>query len=680
MKIILVAALIALVNPFIGSGGHGHVFVGADVPHGMVHAGPMNTTQGWDWCSGYHDADSTLAGYAQTRLGGTGVSDYGDFVILPQTVGDTTAREYIAPGTMKVEPGYCELVQSPSGIRTRITATARTAQYVFRYPRRSEAYVKIDLTRGAKSLLFRKGFKSGSFEPLSDKEFRLYRKTDLWTFNREIWGLMKFSSPVRTIDTDNETYAVLGFGKVRRLRLSFAISQQGPDGLRANLFKARSFASSLKAAKSRWNGELASISFRGISPEVDTIFRTALYHTMTSPQLYSDASQRDEYTVFSLWDTYRAVHPLFNIIDRRAEAYVNSLLDIYDRTGMLPVWPLSSEDTYCMVGVHSITVMVDAALKGVEGVDPQRVLEACKHMTEQPVYGMDLWDRYGYLPADKVNYSVSAELEYCINARAVEALALKLGDTRTATVFAQRAARYARHFDPQTGFMRAVLSDGSFRVPFDPSFSLHDEADYVEGNAWQYTFLVPQDVSGLAGLFGGKEVLESKLDDLFSASSALNEGASADITGMIGQYAHGNEPSHHIAYLFTLLGEPHKSARIIRKICEDFYSTAPDGLIGNEDCGQMSAWYIFSALGFYPVNPISGEFVLGSPLCTEATIHTSARTDFRIHVHNNSKENIYIQRVTLNGNELRECFIRHDQIMEGGDLTIEMGPHPQIWY
>lgn len=680
MKIILVSALIALVNPFIGSGGHGHVFVGADVPHGMVHAGPMNTTQGWDWCSGYNAGDSTLAGYAQTRLGGTGIADYGDFVILPQTSRDTCSLEYISAGSMTARPGYCELVQSPSGIRTRITASARTAEYVFEYPKGSEAFLKIDLTRGAKSLMFRKGFKQGSFEQLSEMSFRLYRKTDLWTFNREIWGLMKFSRPVVSVETDGETYAVLGFGKIRKLDLSFAISQQGAGGLEGNLAEAGNFKQTLKSAESWWAEELSSIVFNGISPEVDTIFQTALYHTMVSPQLYSDASQPDEYTVFSLWDTYRAVHPLFDITDWRAGAYVNSLLDIYDRTGLLPVWPLAGEDTYCMVGVHSITVMVDAALKGIEGVDPQRVLDACKKMTEQPVYGMGLWDSYGYLPADKVNYSVSVELEYCINAQAIASLAFELGDWDAAYDYTRRASRYARHFDPETGFMRAVLSDGSFRVPFDPSFSLHDEADYVEGNAWQYTFLVPQDVDALAELFGGPQALESKLDDLFSASSALNEGASADITGMVGQYAHGNEPSHHIAYLYTLLGKPHKTARMVRRLCGEFYSTSAYGLAGNEDCGQMSAWYVFSALGFYPVNPVSGEFVFGSPLCHDAVIHTSAGKDFLIHVRNNSKDNIYIQRITLNGEELRERSIYHDQIMEGGDLVIEMGPYPQIWY
>ncbi len=669
---LLVALNITLVNPFIGSGGHGHVFVGANVPHGEVCAGPMNTTLGWDWCSGYHDSDSTLAGFAQTRLSGTGVADYGDIVILPQITGGADVREWIDKKSEVCSPGYYEVRLSQSRIKTQITATEHCALYRFTYPEGTGAYLKIDLERGAQSLTFRKAFDGGGIEVRGENMVVGQRISSEWTFNQSIWFMGQSSLPIKSVRKEGNS-AIFYFGEdVGVLEFKIAVSQKGEDGLKANLKEAKGFRKTLGAAQKLWRRELSTIEFRGIEPQVDTVFYTALYHTAISPQLISDAGNRNEYTIFSLWDTYRSVHPLYNMIDVRSGDYCNSLLDIYDRTGRLPVWQLGDQDTDCMVGVHSIAVLCEAALKGVPGVDPHRVLKACKSMLSQPVYGMTIWDEYGYLPSDKVNWSVSVELEYCIDAACVALLASRLGDDAVADEFSQRARRYARHFDSQTGFMRGVDSKGQFSEPFDPAFSLHDQADYVEGNAWQYSFLVPEDVDGLKALYGGAEGLEAKLDALFAADSALNEGASADITGMIGQYAHGNEPSHHIIYLYSLLGRRDKAAEKLRQVYDDFYSTAPDGLIGNEDCGQMSAWYVFSALGFYPVFPADGRYVFGSPLCREAKIKLANGKTLKIVAHGNGAGAPYVREVRLNGKELKSPYITHEQIMSGGYLEYFM--------
>ncbi len=668
----LLVLFVNIVNPFIGSGGHGHVFVGANVPHGEVCAGPMNTTLGWDWCSGYHDSDSTLAGFAQTRLSGTGVADYGDIVILPQLCDDAGFEEWMDKNSEVCRPGYYEVRLSQSKILAQVTATEHCACYRFTYPKGTGAYLKVDLGRGAQSLTFRKAFCGGGIEVTGEDTITGQRISGEWTFDQSIWFTIRSSAPIKAVKKEG-TSAILYYGEnVGTLEFKVAVSQKGPDGLQANLSEVKNFRSTVADVRKKWRKELSAIEFKGIEKQVDTVFYTALYHTAMAPQLISDAGGREEYTIFSLWDTYRAVHPLYNLIDVRSADYCNSLLDIYDRTGRLPVWQLGDQDTDCMVGVHSIAVLCEAALKGVEGLDPNRVLEACKNMLSQPVYGMSIWDEYGYLPSDKVNWSVSVELEYCIDAACIALLASRLGDETAAREFSQRSRRYARHFDAQTGFMRGVDSNGTFSEPFDPSFSLHEEADYVEGNAWQYSFLVPEDIPGLMSLYGGAEGLEAKLDALFSADSALNEGASADITGMIGQYAHGNEPSHHIIYLYSLLGRRDKAAERLRQVYRDFYGTAPDGLIGNEDCGQMSAWYVFSALGFYPVFPADGRYVFGSPLCREAKIRLANGKTLKIIAHGNSADAPYIREIRFNGKEISSPYITHAQIMGGGCLEYFM--------
>ena len=679
----------ALVDPLIGSGGHGHVFVGANVPHGMISVGPNNVSVGWDWCSGYHDSEQTIAGFAQTHLSGTGVTDLGEVVLMPYLgtpvfdkgtgCGDGFAVTFEKEDEI-VRPGYYEVNIMDGRLQVRLTASGRVAYH--RYVKDESASGEdlgliLDLKSSARSLLFRQGLQDSKLVKADDYTITGFRMSDEWARDHKVYFAARFNHPILSVEGENPVYA-LSFGDKDYVDARVSVSYSSVEGALANL-EAESdlqFEDVLAFAGRSWSEELSRIEFKGIDSRVDTLFYTSLYHTSFAPQLYSDAGQPDDYTIFSTWDTYRAVHPLYNIIDPRAGDYVNSLLKISETSGRLPVWHLAGYETDCMVGVHSVPIIVDAALKGVEGVDPRRALAEVKKFAQQPVPdgGLEYIDSLGYLPADKVNWSVSRALEYCIDDDAVARLASALGDVQTAEYYAARAKNYRHYFDPVTGYMRGKLSDGTFREPYDPSFSLHEEADYVEGNGWQYTWLVPHDPYGLIELFGGNEPFLRQLDALFLADEALNEGASADITGMIGQYAHGNEPSHHTLYLYAYAGEQYKTAEKVRQVCREFYTTQPDGLIGNEDCGQMSAWYIFTALGFYPVHPTAGEYVFGSPLCTEAVIHTVDGTDFKVVARNNSDENIYIQSVTLNGKPYDKFSISHEDIMKGGELVFEMGP------
>ena len=679
----------ALVNPLIGSGGHGHVFVGANVPHGMISVGPNNVSEGWDWCSGYHDSEQTIAGFAQTHLSGTGVTDLGEVVLMPYLgtpvfdkgtgCGDGFAVTFEKEDEI-VRPGYYEVNIMDGRLQVRLTASGRVAYH--RYVKDESASGEdlgliLDLKSSARSLLFRQGLQDSKLVKADDYTITGFRMSDEWARDHKVYFAARFNHPILSVEGENPVYA-LSFGDKDYVDARVSVSYSSVEGALANL-EAESdlyFEDVLAFAGRSWSEELSRIEFKGIDSRVDTLFYTSLYHTSFAPQLYSDAGQPDDYTIFSTWDTYRAAHPLYNIIDPRAGDYVNSLLKISETSGRLPVWHLAGYETDCMVGVHSVPIIVDAALKGVEGVDPRRALAEVKKFAQQPVPdgGLEYIDSLGYLPADKVNWSVSRALEYCIDDDAVARLASALGDEQTAEYYAARAKNYRHYFDPVTGYMRGKLSDGTFREPYDPSFSLHEEADYVEGNGWQYTWLVPHDPYGLIELFGGNEPFLRQLDALFLADEALNEGASADITGMIGQYAHGNEPSHHTLYLYAYAGEQYKTAEKVRQVCREFYTTQPDGLIGNEDCGQMSAWYIFTALGFYPVHPTAGEYVFGSPLCTEAVIHTVDGTDFKVVARNNSDENIYIQSVTLNGKPYDKFSISHEDIMKGGELVFEMGP------
>ena len=665
------------VDPLIGTGGHGHVFVGANVPHGMISVGPNNETLGWDWCSGYHDTDSTIIGFAQNHLSGTGVADLGEILLMPYLGEPTFEAVVFDKKEQTVKPGYYSVKLMDGAISVELTATERVAYHKYSKESDSTLVVALDLETATKSLMFRDGRQESEITTVDEYTVAGYRMSSEWARDHKVYYAVRFNQPIAQTMGENPKVA-FAFGDVKVVEATVALSYNSVEAALANLEAegGKKFADVLADAKGKWNSQLSTIDFKGLDATIDTIFYTSLYHTAFAPQLFSDVNQADEYTIFSTWDTYRAVHPLYTIIDPKAGDYVNSMINISKTTGRLPVWPLAGFETDCMVGVHSVPIIADAALKGVAGVDAKEALEEIKKFASQPVEGLEFIDAKGYMPANKVNWSVSRALEYCIDDDAVARLAAACGDEETAAYYAARSNNYRHYFDPNTGYMRGKLANGKFREPFDPSFSLHEEADYVEGNAWQYTWLVPHDPHGLIALFGGEEAFLKQLDALFLADEALNDGASIDITGMIGQYAHGNEPSHHTLYLYTYAGQQHKTAEKIRQVCSEFYTTQPDGLIGNEDCGQMSAWYVFSTLGFYPVHPTAGVYVFGSPLCHEAVLHTVNGTDFKIVAKNNSSENKYIQSVTLNGQPYTKSWISHEDIMKGGEIVFEMGPQP----
>lgn len=690
---------VSFVEPLIGSGGHGHVFVGASVPHGMIQLGPNNQTKGWDWCSGYHDSDSTIIGFAHTHLSGTGIADLGDIILMPavnvkDSAGCLPFSSYVSTFNKEKEvvvPGYYSVFLNRSEIKAELTATDRVGFHKYSYPANSEAQVIVDLENGAQSLMLRKGTLDSYCKIVNDSTVIGYRKSDEWATDHKVFFKSVFSKPILSYEEFKEGNGVkmlLNFGNIdSQLLVRTAISYASEEGASANLDAegCRDFEKVRAEAKHLWNDALGRIHFEA-GEESMKIFYTALYHTMISPSLFLDADNNYRgadgkihtagnfvpYTVFSLWDTYRAVHPLYTLIDEKNADYVNSLLAITEEQGELPVWHLVGNETQCMVGVHSIPIIVDACLKNISGIDKEKAYQLVRSFYDRNDNGLDYLRNEGYLPADKVTWSVARALEYAVDDYCIAMLAKELGKNDDYELFMKRSEAYRCYFDPSVGFMRGKLSDGTWREPFDPYHSLHMEDDYVEGNAWQYTWLVPHDVNGLVDLFGGKEKFMNKLDSLFTVSSELNEGASIDITGMIGQYAHGNEPSHHILYLYSCIGEADRTAELVRRVYDEFYSTDYNGLIGNEDCGQMSAWYIFSSLGFYPVNPVDGKFVFGSPLADKAVLKLNNGKTFTVIAHNNSHENKYIKSVLLNGEKYDKGYIEYDDIMKGGKLEFEM--------
>lgn len=572
-----------------------------------------------------------------------------------------------------------------------MTAGERVGMHRYVYPSDKKAQVVVDLENSAQSLMLREGTISSELQLINDSTVVGVRSSDEWAMNHTVYFRSIFSKPIlnsRLYAKEKGKKMVLDFGILQEpLLVKTAVSYVSSEGALANLeAEHRTFDEVHEDAVELWNDALSKIQVEVKDDNVKKMFYTALYHTMISPSVFQDVdgsykgadgkvyqtSDFVPYTIFSLWDTYRAVHPLYTLIDTRNADYVNSLLAIYDQQKSLPIWHLAANETSCMVGVHSIPVIVDACLKGFSGIDVERAYQAVKSIREMNDNGLDFVRNQEYIPADKISWSVARALEYAIDDYAVAQLAKHLGKEDDYQLFMKRSKYYAHYFDSDSGFMRGKLADGSWRLPFDPSHSLHMEDDYVEGNAWQYTWLVPHDPQGLVKLFGGKKQFVEKLDSLFIVSSELNEGASIDITGMIGQYAHGNEPSHHILYLYPYVGERAKAAKLLHQVYDSFYKATPDGLIGNEDCGQMSAWYIFSAMGFYPVNPVDGTFVFGSPLLDRVTMNLNNGKKFEIIAHNNSQRNIYIKSIKLNGKPYDKFYITYEDIMNGGVLEFEM--------
>ncbi len=702
------SAPVDFVNPFIGTGGHGHTFPGATLPFGMVQLSPDTRLTGWDGCSGYHYSDSVIYGFSHTHLSGTGIADYCDILFMP-----TSGRYYLDNGypdridrgyasrfdkrSEKASPGFYSVRLKDYDIRVALTVTKRAGFHRYTFPKNKTAYVILDLTHRDPVL-------ASSFKQIGPYEIQGMRRSRSWAQNQVVYFYARFNQPIRQLHLAvNDTMkpgltaargknikAVFEFGKLSHpLLVKVGISAVDCNGARNNLLReipGWNFNPVKTKAREIWNRELSKIKIKA-DKKTKTIFYTALYHTMIAPNLFMDADGRylgtdfkihkannfTNYTIFSLWDTFRAAHPLYTIIEPRRDLdFIRTFVHQYKNGGQLPVWELAANYTGCMIGYHSVSVIADAYLKGLRDFDAQTAFEAMKHSAMQDHLGLKYYKKYGYIPGNKEPASVSKTLEYAYDDWCIAQMAKALNRPKDYAYFLQRAQYYKNLFDPQSGFMRPKFY-GAWKYPFDPR---EVDFNYTEANAWQYTFFVPQDVSGLMNLMGGKEAFARKLDALFHAPSQTTGRKQADITGLIGQYAHGNEPSHHIAYLYDYAGQPWKTQAMVRKILDDMYSDRPDGLAGNEDCGQMSAWYVLSAMGFYPVTPGSGIYAIGSPNLQEARIHLENGKTFVISAKNLSPQNKYIQSARLNGQPYHRAFLPHQTIVQGGRLTFVMGPTP----
>jgi alpha-1,2-mannosidase, putative len=705
--------LLQYVDPYIGSGYHGHVFVGTSVPYGMVQLGPSNIHKGWDWCSGYHYSDSILIGFSHTHLSGTGCTDLGDILIMPlneirtprgnqDDIRDGYASRYSHDNEI-ARPEYYSLLPDRYNIRAELAATDRVGFHRYTYPEGKPASILIDLREGNGSNAY-----DSYIRKIDDYTVEGYRYVRGWSPSRKVYFVLKSDKKIEqfTAYDDNtpkpwdqlkvaSVKSVLTFGNVKQVKIKVAISSVSCANAAMNLQEELShwdFDKTVKMSAGRWNKELARMTVETDDEASKRTFYTAHYHTMIAPTLYCDVNgeyrgmndmiytdpKKVNYTTLSLWDTYRALHPLMTIIQpEMVDNVVNSMLSIYRQQDKLPIWPLMSGETNQMPGYSSVPVIADAYLKGFTGFDAEEALQAMKATaTYEKQKGVPYVIEKGYIPADKIHEATSIAMEYAVDDWGIAAMARKMGKTGDAATYAKRAHYYKNYFDSSIHFIRPKLEDGSWRTPYDPARSIHTVGDFCEGNGWQYTFFAPQDPYGLIGLFGGDKPFVAKLDDFFTNNDSMGEGASSDITGLIGQYAHGNEPSHHVAYLYAYAGEQWKTAEKVRFIMDEFYTDRPDGIIGNEDCGQMSAWYLLSSMGLYQVNPSDGVFVFGSPCFKKVEMKVRGGKTFTVEAPNNNKENIYIQKVYLNGKPYNKSYIIYDDIINGSTLKFVMGKKP----
>lgn len=707
--------LAGIVNPYAGTGGHGHTFLGVTNPFGAVQVGPNNFNKGWDWCSGYHYSDSIVVGFSHLHLSGTGCTDTGDLMFMPYTGSLKTqpgSQEnphagYASHYSHKNEiatTGYYSLWLDDYDVKVELAATNRVAFHRYTFP----------LKKGNKQVMINLKDANGDqatetfMEQVDGYTIAGYRYSSGWTPQQQIYFTAVFSVPVKLVLYDDNQQVTVSSLKSKGVKgnvclpddattvnvkvgISPVSSQNALENIKTEL-SHWDFKKIVAQTTASWNGELSKVQIKTKDKTAETIFYTALYHAFIQPNTFNDVNKDyrgtdkkvyknaafTNYTVFSLWDTYRAAHPLYTILEPgRVPDFINSMLAINDQQGYLPVWHLYGSDTREMIGIQSIPVIADAILKGYKGFDYERAFNAMKSSMLSNYKGLAYIQSNKYIPADKEGESVAKGLEYAIADWGIAQVAKKLGKMDDYKLFSERAAYYKLYWDPKTNFFRGKNTDGSISSPFNPFHSTHRRDDYCEGNAWQYTWLVPQDVEGLIGLFGSESAFVNKLDSLFTLDqSLLGDHASPDISGLIGQYAHGNEPGHHTIYLYAFAGQQWKTAELVRKVLKTMYFNKPYGLEGNEDCGQMSSWYAFSALGFYPVNPSNGVYVFGSPLFDEASIKLPGGKTFTIIAKNNSDQNIYIQSVQLNGKNYPYSYIRHQDLAKGGVLTFFMGNKP----
>lgn len=674
------------VNPYIGTGGHGHVFLGANVPFGAVQLGPTQITRGWDWCSGYHYSDSLIIGFGHMHLSGTGIGDLGDIAFLP-TFDAKTYTERFSHDAEYVRPGYYTVRLADSKILVELTATQRAGMHRYTYPLSSkQPLLKLNLKQGI-------GWDKMTKCQLTQENPTTvsgYRLSEGWAKDQRVYFVAEFSRAVKLQEMQADSVGVFSFDDATKpLLVRVGISAVSVDNAKANLraeIKDWNFDRVAQEADAAWNDELGKIKVETPNLDDKTIFYTGLYHTMIAPSVFSDVNgqyrgsdgkiyQGDfvNYTTLSLWDTYRAAHPLMTIIHPEKQRDIaQTFLHIFQQQGKLPVWHLVGNETDCMVGNPGIPVLADIVLKGFD-VDKKAAYQAMRTSSLLDERSLDNLKKFGYIPwnRDSTFETVAKGLEYALADACVAKVAKLLGEKKDYQYFFNRSKSYKYYFDKKTGFMRGV-DNGKFREPFNPFHSSHRNDDYTEGNAWQYTWLVPHDVPGLIKLFGGKRPFVTKLDSLFTISGDLGENASPDISGLIGQYAHGNEPSHHILYMYNYVGQHDKTAEKVREVLKTMYHNDFDGLSGNEDVGQMSAWYILSSLGIYQVEPAGGRYMFGSPLFDKAVVNVGKGKTFTIIAHNNSAKNVYVQQIKLNGRPYKKLYIDYKDIVSGGTLEFFM--------
>lgn len=711
------------VDPYIGTGDHGHVFVGANVPFGAVQLGPTNITEGWDWVSGYHISDSTIWSFTHTHLSGTGIGDLLDVGFMP-VVGDVKLGigkiDDPESGTYSlfkreketVKAGYYAVHLERYNIDVELAATRRVGFHKYTFPRSDKSKAIIDL----KSRLNWDSPMETYLICENDSTVSGYRFSKGWANDQRIFFTATFSKPMKgfLVSEDNENIQEVKelkakgvYGQVlfdteagEEIYVKVALSPVSIENAKLNMTTELSgwdFGKTVVEANEAWNKELNKIQIETTDESVKRVFYTGLYHTMIAPSEFNDVNNDymgtdkkvyknapfTNYTTFSLWDTYRAAHPLMTIIHpEKVNDMINTMLAIYEQQGKLPVWHLMGCETNCMVGNPGIIVVADAILKGYNGFDKELAYEAMKNSALLDERGLGLRKEYGYIPydLDKEGEGLSKCMEYAIADWSIAQVAQQMGKTEDYEYFMKSSKSYARYFDKETGFVRGLDSKGNFRPNLNPFESVHRDNDYTEGNAWQYTWLVPHDIKGLVELFGSNEAFTTKLDSLFVVEGSLGAHASPDISGLIGQYAHGNEPSHHVLYMYPYIGQSWKTADKVRQVMSELYHDQPAGLSGNEDVGQMSAWYILSAMGFYQVEPAGGKYIFGSPLVDKAVVRVANDKTFTITARNNSAENKYIQSVMLNGQPYSKYYINFKDIEAGGTLEFVMGNAPsETW-
>lgn len=667
--------------------------MGANVPFGLVQLGPTEPTRGWDWCSGYYYDDDELIGFGHMHLSGTGIGCLGDVAFLPVKDFKQTSTRFKHEAE-KVHPGYYSVQLTDPNVLVELTATERCGFHRYTFKNGAKAQLALDLSQCI------------GWDKLNDclltqeSATRLtgFRRSNGWAADRRIYFSIDFSQPVTIHRLDSMERVVVSVAdNTKPLLVKVALSPVSIDKAKLNMqaeLAGWDFDAAVKQADEAWNRELARIEIQTNDRTKKRVFYTAMYHLMTSCSKFNDVdceyrgadgkvhkADFTNYTTLSLWDTYRAAHPLMTVaFPEMQRDFAQTFLNIYKQQGRLPVWHLMGSETDCMVGNPGAIVLADLTMKGfVE--DKELALEALKATQMKDIRSLGLLKKHGYIPwnLEPENETVAKALEYCAADDGVAKVAKLLGKKDDYEYFFNRSRSYKKYYDPETRFLRAVGTDGKFRLPFNPFFAEHRTNDYTEGNAWQYTFLVPHDVKGLIKLFGSDKAFMSKLDSLFFVEGWAGDNASPDMSGMTGQYAHGNEPSHHVIYMYNYAGRPDKAAPMLRKMLNEMYLDQPDGLSGNEDVGQMSAWYILSSVGLYQVDPVGGRFVIGSPLFDKATVNVGGGKTFTVVAKNNSDKNIYVQSARLNGKTLKNSYVDFNDIRHGGTLELVMGPKPSKW-